>query len=416
MAYAGKQLIPPIGPPVSPTTSMTVISQVTLQVPPNSGGCFEFFGQPDGSGGSGLDADIYVLDAVTEASGFSVIADPNGTVLGVATVGTGPTPASVPTKKILTAGLREFVKVLLIIRKGTWSAFGSPVLLTSVQNVAQNVVANQNLSQIGGASIAIGQAAKAASLPVVIASDQGALAVSGTFWQATQPVSGTVAVSNFPATQPVSGTVAVSNLPATQPVSSTAQDPAFIAPSGTTAPSKIVVVEGKTNDGTPQYQPIPEGAGGRSVIVEGVAGGTAQPVSGTVTANQGTAVAVANGWPVKVTDGTNILAVPATLFKFRDLGSLQTIKGSAGTLFAVHIENNQAAAAWIQIFNVISGSVTLGTTTPDSEKLVAANSSADVVLPAHGAPFGTAMTIASTTAEKGATPSAAGVQAFGVYA
>lgn len=37
----------------------------------------------------------------------------------------------------------------------------------------------------------------------------------------TQPVSGSVSVSNFPATQPVSGTVAVSNFPATQPVSGT---------------------------------------------------------------------------------------------------------------------------------------------------------------------------------------------------
>lgn len=34
----------------------------------------------------------------------------------------------------------------------------------------------------------------------------GTVAVTGTFWQATQPVSGTVAVSNFPATQPVSAT------------------------------------------------------------------------------------------------------------------------------------------------------------------------------------------------------------------
>src|SRR5665213_292770 len=33
--------------------------------------------------------------------------------------------------------------------------------------------------------------------------------VTGTFWQAVQPVSGTVAVSNFPAIQPVSGTVTV---------------------------------------------------------------------------------------------------------------------------------------------------------------------------------------------------------------
>lgn len=34
-----------------------------------------------------------------------------------------------------------------------------------------------------------------------------AVPVSGTFWPATQPISGTVSVSNFPATQPISGTV-----------------------------------------------------------------------------------------------------------------------------------------------------------------------------------------------------------------
>lgn len=47
------------------------------------------------------------------------------------------------------------------------------------------------------------------------------VAVTGTFFQATQPVSGSVSVSNFPATQPVSGSVSVSNFPATQPVSGT---------------------------------------------------------------------------------------------------------------------------------------------------------------------------------------------------
>ena len=54
------------------------------------------------------------------------------------------------------------------------------------------------------------------------------LPVSGTFYPATQPISGNVSVSNFPATQPISGTVSVSNqpsslsvsnFPATQPVS-----------------------------------------------------------------------------------------------------------------------------------------------------------------------------------------------------
>jgi hypothetical protein len=40
-------------------------------------------------------------------------------------------------------------------------------------------------------------------------------------------------------------------------------------------------------------------------------GTTPQPVSGTVTANQGTANTAANAWPAKVTDGTNTAAVKA---------------------------------------------------------------------------------------------------------
>lgn len=61
-----------------------------------------------------------------------------------------------------------------------------------------SLAANQsvNVNQVGGAALTEGQKAMAASVPVTIASDQS-----------TVPVSGTVAVNNFPATQPVSGTV-----------------------------------------------------------------------------------------------------------------------------------------------------------------------------------------------------------------
>jgi len=55
-----------------------------------------------------------------------------------------------------------------------------------------------------------------ATQPVSVA---GSVAVTGSFYQATQPVSGSVSVSNFPASQPISGSVSVSNFPATQPVS-----------------------------------------------------------------------------------------------------------------------------------------------------------------------------------------------------
>lgn len=60
------------------------------------------------------------------------------------------------------------------------------------------------------------------------------------------------------------------------------QDKADVAGGGTTAPAQVLMVGGKTNDGTPQYDIMPLGAGGRTVIIEGFAGGTAVPVSGTV--------------------------------------------------------------------------------------------------------------------------------------
>lgn len=46
-----------------------------------------------------------------------------------------------------------------------------------------------NISQIGGAALALGQTTMAGSIPVVLPSNQSAIPVTGTFWQATQPVS-----------------------------------------------------------------------------------------------------------------------------------------------------------------------------------------------------------------------------------
>ena len=53
----------------------------------------------------------------------------------------------------------------------------------------------------------------------LVVSAAGAAKVDGS--AVTQPVSGTVGISNFPATQPISGSVSVSNFPVTQPISGT---------------------------------------------------------------------------------------------------------------------------------------------------------------------------------------------------
>ena len=69
---------------------------------------------------------------------------------------------------------------------------------------------------------------------------------------------------------------------------------ATIVAQGTSASSKILIAGGKSNDATAQYRELPLGGSGRSVIVEGYAGGTAVPISGTVTTQvtQGTRQAV----------------------------------------------------------------------------------------------------------------------------
>lgn len=60
-------------------------------------------------------------------------------------------------------------------------------------NPSGTVYAQQmDLTSVGGTTFALGQALMAASIPVTLASNQSALAVTGTFFQATQPVSGTV--------------------------------------------------------------------------------------------------------------------------------------------------------------------------------------------------------------------------------
>lgn len=96
----------------------------------------------------------------------------------------------------------------------------------------------------------------------------------------------------------------------------------------------------------------------------------------------------------------------------RDLGAkVQQFTGKQ-TVFGLTIVNNQAAIAFIQLFDALSANVTLGTTNPDYEIQVAASSSLAVNFSAAGVVFKIGLVAGSTTAEKGAAASAAGVQVF----
>ncbi len=125
---------------------------------------------------------------------------------------------------------------------------------------------------------------------VVAVSPNNAVAVTGTFWQATQPVSGSVSVSNFPGTQPISGTVTsnqgtantLANAWPTELTDGT-HGPAAIKAASTAAiatdPALVVAVSPNN-----------------SVAVTGTFWQATQPISGTVTANQG-----GSNWSVNLT-------------------------------------------------------------------------------------------------------------------
>lgn len=131
------------------------------------------------------------------------------------------------------------------------------------------------------------------------------VAVTGAFYQTTQPVSGTLAVSNFPssqavtgtfwqATQPISGSVSVSNFPATQPVSIVSMPSTPVTGPVTDAQiratplpvSGTVTASGPLTDTQLRAVAVP---------VSGTFWQATQPVSGTVTANAGSGTMAVSG-------------------------------------------------------------------------------------------------------------------------
>lgn len=83
------------------------------------------------------------------------------------------------------------------------------------------------------------------------------------------------------------------------------------------------------------------------------------------------------------------------------IGATKTaIKASAGQLFGWYFYNSNSSVAYVQIFNVASASVTLGTTVPDLSFGIPATSAANLEM-TNGIAFGTAITIAITTTRTG---------------
>lgn len=183
----------------------------------------------------------------------------------------------------------------------------STVLPTGASTSALQTSGNTTLSAISAQLPAsLGQKTMSNSMACTIASDQSAIPISGSV-TATNPSVGTnAATAPTSATEMgiIDGTGKLQGVSSTNPLpitgSISASNPS-VSTTGSAVPTSATMVGG--SDGT-LLRPLKVSATG-VLSVDGSA--VTQPVSGTITATQGTAAALASGWPVKVTDGTNTM-------------------------------------------------------------------------------------------------------------
>lgn len=109
----------------------------------------------------------------------------------------------------------------------------------------------------------------------------------------------------------------------------------------------------------------------------------------------------------------------AKIYQNTDLdGTISAVKASAATLYALIIDNSASAAiSYVKLWDVASGSVTVGTTAPDWIIAIAASVKKTITIP-EGMAFATALSAAcvTTAGTAGTTNPTANVDVRIVYA
>jgi hypothetical protein len=239
-----------------------------------------------------------------------------------------------------------------------------------------------NLKQLNGTTVATNSGNKdAGTQRVVIATDQpqltNALKVDGS--AVTQPVSGTVTANLGTAAVTNAGTFAV------QIAANSSINNAQVAGTATSVNSgakdagtqRVILASDQT------VVPVSDNSG--SLTVDAPVG---TPVFTTVTPS------TTGGW----SKGT---ALAQTTTK-------KAVKASAGTFGGYYAYNPNASVAYIQVFDLASASVTVGTTAPDLVFGIPASSAANLEF-TNGVNMATAITLACTTTATGSTAPGTGL-------
>lgn len=139
-----------------------------------------------------------------------------------------------------------------------------------------------------------------------------------------------------------------------------------------------------------------ETAGATTLNISGGAG-LATGVGGNVTAALGTT----NGWTPKLLNALSTTVV--------------SIKSSAGEVGMLQCYNPNSSQAYIQVFNIASGSVSLGSSTPTLSIPIGPTATGGWALANPGINFSTAISIAATTTATGSTALSTAVDCNAVY-
>lgn len=238
---------------------------------------------------------------------------------------------------------------------------------------ASGSTGNVNLTQVSGVAITLGQKAMAASLPITIASDQSALPVSqsGT-WNITN-VSGTVSLPTGASTSALQttgntslSTIATNtgNLSLSQGSTTSGQAGNLVLTATTTAAPTYT---------TGQSNPLSTTTTG-ALRVD--ASGSTQPVSGTVTVNQGTSPWVENvsqfgGSNVVTGTGTSGAGIPRVTVSSDS--SLTNISGTISLPTGAATSANQTNAS--QKTQIVDGSGNVIASTTNALNVNVQNSS-----------------------------------------
>lgn len=124
-------------------------------------------------------------------------------------------------------------------------------------------------------------------------------------------------------------------------------------------------------------------------VIDGSAGSNKQTVGSGGDAHVSQVLLTGNGWTAKL---LNALSTTVT-----------SVKSSAGELGLMQCYNPNTSQVYIQVFNVASGSVTLGTTTPLLSIPIGPSATGGFAMPNPGMNFSTAISVAATTTATGST-------------